>query len=175
MRFLRRINYYLYRFQKVFIVLLFAALLLLAFSQVVLRLLFRGGIESADSIIRYLVLWIGFLGASLATYKNRHINIDLATQLFKNINRRVVTAFVSFAALVITGFLFKASLTYILYVASDDKIIFIPKNALESVLPLTFLFMGLRFLQNFLESLTGRRRFSYPEAKRRWPAAGGRK
>ncbi len=175
MRLLRRINYYLYRFQKVLIVALFGALLLLAFSQVVLRLFFRGGIESADSIVRYLVLWVGFLGASLATYKNRHINIDLVTQLVKNINRRVIAAVVAFAGLVICGFFFKASLTYILYVADTSKIIFIPKNILESVLPLAFLFMALRFLQNFLEALTGRRRFSYPEAKRKWPASGVKK
>ncbi len=44
MNFLRKINYRLYKFQQIFIVVLFLILLIIAFLQVVLRLFFRGGI-----------------------------------------------------------------------------------------------------------------------------------
>ena len=163
MRVLRWINYNLYKFQKTFIVVIFLALLILSFAQVVLRLFFRSGIEGADSIIRYLVMWVGFLGASLATYKNRHINIDIVTQFIKNINKRVIGAIVNFAAFVICGFFLKSSIYYLIYAASRDALMHIPKWVLELALPIAFFFMALRFLQNFLEAIVGRRRVNYPE------------
>ncbi|MCX8093501.1 MAG: TRAP transporter small permease [Candidatus Goldbacteria bacterium] len=154
MNFLRRLNYRLYKFQRFFVVILFFLLLIIAFLQVFLRLFFRGGIESADSIIRYLVLWIGFLGASLATYKNRHINIDVASQFFKKLNKKFVSLIVfaiSFAISIL--FLVAAVIFIINEFGSSNKITFIPVWILELVLPLSFLFITLTFLQKFIESI----------------------
>lgn len=158
MKFLRKLNYTLYKIQKTTVVALFAALLLLAFTQVVLRLFFRAGIENADSITRYLVLWIGFLGASLATYKNRHITIDIVSQLLRKKGNRIISSVVNSAALVITGFLCFASVVFVINESSDStKVMFIPLWVLELALPTAFLFMSLRFLQNAIESITGSR------------------
>ncbi|MCX7697834.1 MAG: TRAP transporter small permease [Candidatus Goldbacteria bacterium] len=154
MNFLKRLNYKLYKFQRFFVVILFFLLLIIAFLQVFLRLFFRGGIESADSIIRYLVLWIGFLGASLATYKNRHINIDVASQFFKKLNKRLVSLIVftiSFAISIL--FLVAAVIFIINEFGSSNKITFIPVWIFELVLPLSFLFITLTFLQKFIESI----------------------
>ncbi len=154
MDFLRKLNYRLYKFQKIFIVVVFLLLLLLSFTQVMLRLFFNYGVESADSIIRYLVMWVGFLGASLATYKNRHINIDVASQFFKKINKNVVNLFVNLFSFIICLLFFIASFIFILNEVNEtSKIIFIPVWILELILPLIFLFMLLSFLQRILESL----------------------
>lgn len=154
MNLLRKINYRLYKFQQVFVVVLFLALLIIAFLQVILRLFFRGGIESADSIIRYLVLWVGFLGASLATYKNRHINIDVASQFFKKLNKKLVSLIVYLVSLSISILFFTATIIFIVNeFKSSAKITFIPVWILELVLPLSFLFITLSFLQKFIESV----------------------
>ena len=128
MNFLRRLNYILYKFQKRFILFIFGGLIIFSFVQVVLRLFFKSGIENADTFIRYLVLWVGFLGASLATYKNRHINIDIITQFFKKINRRIVSGIINGAAFIIAFFLLIASVTFISYELADTtRVFFIPK------------------------------------------------
>lgn len=154
MNFLRKLNYRLYKFQQFFVVVLFMLLLAIAFLQVVLRLFFRSGIESADSIIRYLVLWVGFLGASLATYKNRHINIDVASQFFKKLNKKLVSLIVYFISLSMSFLFLAASIIFIINeLNSSSKIIFIPVWVLELVLPFSFLFIMLSFLQKFVESV----------------------
>ena len=154
MNLLRKINYRLYKFQKTFVVVLFLTLLVLAFLQVVLRLFFRSGIESADSIVRYLVLWVGFLGASLATYKNRHINIDITSQFFKKLNKKVVSIIINFISLTISILFLTAAVIFIINeFNSSTKITFIPIWILELILPLTFSFITLSFLQKFIESV----------------------
>jgi TRAP-type C4-dicarboxylate transport system permease small subunit len=154
MNFLRKLNYRLYKFQQFFVVALFMLLLIIAFFQVILRLFFRSGIESADSIIRYLVLWVGFLGASLATYKNRHINIDVASQFFKKLNKRLVSLIVYFISLSMSFLFLAASIIFIINEFNSlSKIIFIPVWVFELVLPFSFLFIMLSFLQKFVESV----------------------
>ena len=52
--------------------------------QVVLRNFFNTGVEWADILVRSLVLWVGFLGASLATRKAKHINIEIVSKIITN-------------------------------------------------------------------------------------------
>jgi len=61
-----------------------ALLLLLVavgFLQIVLRNFFQTGLLWGDPLMRHAVLWLGCFGASLATAKVRHINIDVFTRL----------------------------------------------------------------------------------------------
>ncbi|TCK18468.1 TRAP-type C4-dicarboxylate transport system permease small subunit [Thiogranum longum] len=66
--------------------LLFAAaslllLLVLAVAQIIARNAFDAGITQADTLTRYLVLYVTFFGATLAVDRNRHIKIDVACTL----------------------------------------------------------------------------------------------
>ncbi len=158
MKILRRINLLLYKFQKNALVALFFVLLALASAQVLLRIFFKAGIENADSVTRFLVLWIGFLGASLATYKNRHINIDILSQFMNLKGNRPVGAIVNGAAFTVCGFLLTASIFFISdEIAYSSSLMGIPVWVLELALPVTFLFMSLRFLQVFLENILGKK------------------
>ncbi|MCX7697889.1 MAG: TRAP transporter small permease [Candidatus Goldbacteria bacterium] len=154
MDFLRRLNCRLYKFQKIFIVVVFLLLLFLSLTQVLLRLFLNLGLESADSIIRYLVMWVGFLGASLATYKNRHINIDVASQFFKKLNKNAVNLIVNSFSFIICFLFLIASIIFILNEINEAaRIVFIPVWVLELILPLVFLFMLFSFLQKILETI----------------------
>ncbi|HRU39557.1 MAG TPA: TRAP transporter small permease [Candidatus Goldiibacteriota bacterium] len=159
MRFLRKLNYRLYKIQKTAVVVLFACLLLLAFTQVVLRLFFRAGIENADSVTRYLVLWIGFLGASLATYKNRHINIDVISQVLGLKGNKPLSAVVNAVAFAVSGFLCYGSVIFVMNETADPaRVMFIPLWVLELALPVSFLFMSLRFFQNSVDAVINSRK-----------------
>lgn len=60
---------------------LLLAMIGLACLQIGLRLFFSSGLSWADPLLRYLVLWAGLLGASVATRQKKHIAIDIATHL----------------------------------------------------------------------------------------------
>jgi len=63
------------------IILILGSMVLLSFLQVLMRNFFDTGILWGDIFLRHLVLWVGFIGASLATREEKHINIDLLTRL----------------------------------------------------------------------------------------------
>lgn len=52
-------------------------LLLLALAQILSRNLFDAGLAQADTLTRYLVLYVTFFGAALAVDRERHIKIDV--------------------------------------------------------------------------------------------------
>jgi TRAP-type C4-dicarboxylate transport system permease small subunit len=54
-------------------------LLVLAMLQIVERNLFDSGNAAADTLTRYLVLYVTFFGAALAVDADRHIKIDLCS------------------------------------------------------------------------------------------------
>ena len=102
-----------------------AVMILLAFAQVFLRQL--GGVELGplevpqavawfDVVARQLVIWVGVLGASLATAEGRHISIEAVPKLLGDAGKRRLDALVSAAALSVTGILFALSLIYLLKV-----------------------------------------------------------
>jgi TRAP-type transport system small permease protein len=54
-----------------------ALMLFLAFAQLIARNFFDTGFPAADTLLRYLVLFVSFLGAVMAVRERRHIKIDL--------------------------------------------------------------------------------------------------
>jgi len=82
-RFINAVSNALSWIERSLLVLMLAVITLLAFLQVILRNVFSEGILWADPLLRHMVLWMGFLGASLATQKEKHITIDLMTRFFR--------------------------------------------------------------------------------------------
>ena len=56
-------------------------LLVLALLQILARNLFDAGIAEADTLTRYLVLYVAFFGAAVAVQRDRHIKIDVCCTL----------------------------------------------------------------------------------------------
>jgi energy-coupling factor transporter transmembrane protein EcfT len=67
MKILTAINAWIAKIETIIIVIVLAIMILLAFFQVVMRNIFDQGLLWGDIFLRHLVLWVGFLGASLAT------------------------------------------------------------------------------------------------------------
>lgn len=63
------------------ITLLLGTLVVIGVLQIILRNTLHTGILWADPLMRHIVLWLGAMGASLATSRLRHINIDVFTRL----------------------------------------------------------------------------------------------
>ena len=78
MKTLGRLNTLLLAIERGFLVLLFSLMIVLSFSQVILRNVLSVGLIWADPLLRNAVLWLGFIGASLATQQDKQIKIDLA-------------------------------------------------------------------------------------------------
>ncbi len=84
------------------LVLLLSSMILLAAYQVIARNFFDTGILWGDALVRVLVLWVTFIGATIASRNDEHIRIDLFTRftgerssLWLDRFRSLFTAFVA--------------------------------------------------------------------------------
>jgi C4-dicarboxylate transporter, DctQ subunit len=88
------------------LVAVLSAMIIMAFGQLVLRNFFGTSIEWGDVFLRHLVLWLGFLGATLATGEDRHIKVDFLTKFIPSkIQKLLVIATSLFAAYICFLFL----------------------------------------------------------------------
>ncbi|MEH2532775.1 TRAP-type C4-dicarboxylate transport system permease small subunit [Bradyrhizobium sp. AZCC 1588] len=64
------------RLLKVAIAICLAAMVVLVFTNVVLRYLFNSGIATSEELSRWLLVWLTFLGAIVALRLHAHLGVD---------------------------------------------------------------------------------------------------
>ncbi|HXG38967.1 MAG TPA: TRAP transporter small permease [Bacteroidota bacterium] len=113
MKILQRLDALLNKAEGALLILLLVVMLALAFLQVILRNFFSSGLLWADIVLRHLVLWVGFLGAALATSQERHISIDAFTRFLSPRLKHAMRVVTNLFAAVVCYYLMTASITFI--------------------------------------------------------------
>ena len=156
MTLIKKLNDYLSSIESAIIVVLVLFMIVLSFSQVAMRNLFSSGITWADICLRHIVLWVGFIGASLATQQGRHITIDVITKFLSPTWKAaadVLTSLVSFAFGIV--FIF-SSIDFVKseYEAQSIAFLGIPFWVIQLIIPIGFGLISLRFFIKVVEDLT---------------------
>lgn len=130
-------------------------MVLITFTQVVLRA-FDHVILWADPLARQLVLWVGFLGAAVATEEGQHINIDALTRFIAPRWKSAVMAFINLFGTVISSLLFYAAVKFVVMEKASGMTIFldVPAWIGELVIPVAFFLVAFRLLIRVLENMT---------------------
>jgi C4-dicarboxylate transporter DctQ subunit len=145
------------RVEQALLVLLLGFMLCVAFLQIVLRNLFFTGLDWGDLLVRNLVLWVGFIGATLATKEEKHISIDLVSRWLPLLGKHIAALIIHVFAFFVCGGLAYAALKFINneLQLGDKTFLGIPAWVPELILPLTFVLMtfrfGLRAFKDFAE------------------------
>jgi C4-dicarboxylate transporter DctQ subunit len=113
MTFVRSLDRLLIKIESAFLVLFLGTMIVLAFTQVVLRNLFDTGFLWGDTLVRHLVLWAGFTGAAIATSEERHISIDALTKFISPRVKSVVQILTNLFAVIVCCLLAQAALTFL--------------------------------------------------------------
>lgn len=147
MRFLERMDAALGRLEKILMVALLAAMILLAFSQIALRNFSGVGLSWAESLVRYLVLWVGFIGASLAAREGRHITIEVFKLRPSAAGGRFLAALSQLCAAGVCAAMTWAAAKFVRDDAQigSEAFLDIPAWVLETIIPVVFGIMSLRF------------------------------
>ncbi len=137
------------------IVLILGTMVILAFLQVVLRNLFDTGILWGDVFLRHLVLWVGFIGASLATRQEKHINIDLFNRMVPGKYVPHVKMGIDLVSAAICVLLAKAGYVFVSSEVEFGTTIFnnIPSWIFEIIIPVGFALIAFRFLLKIPERI----------------------
>lgn len=126
---------------------LFALLVGLTFTQIILRNLFESGLVWADDAIKVLVLWIAMMGALYATRGAHHISIDVVTRFLSTAWERTIKRVLYLLAGLICGFASWYSYQFILleYEYPSEAFLTIPSWLTQAIIPLALGAMALRF------------------------------
>jgi len=143
------------RVEKALIAALLTTMIVLAFSQIVLRNFFATGIDWGDSLVRNLVVWVGFIGAAVAVREGKHITIDILSHWVSGVAGRIVQSISHLASTLICGLLTWAGIKFIMFEAQMGSTTFIelPAWILELIIPVTFGLMTLRYAFGLFKEL----------------------
>lgn len=159
---LRTLDRFFYKMEYGLLVFFLGSMVILAFMQVVLRNFFGTGVVWADTIVRHLVLWSGFMGAALATDEERHISIDALTKFLSARTRHIVLIVTSTFAAIVCYYLASAAWVYVLEERANggDLVLSIPTWVALLIIPAGYLLLAFHFLiktvENAVTTLTGR-------------------
>jgi len=137
----------LHRAEDALLVVLLSTMIVLAGTQIILRNFLDSGFVWIDPLLRVLVLWLGLLGATVASRNNKHIRIDLLSKFFDRNTHRLIQSLVgqvsAWTCIVIAWY----GLNWIRMDYADglDSFMGIPAWMLEVIVPAAFGLIGLRY------------------------------
>lgn len=140
------IDRYLAYLENSVIVLLVTVMVLGSFLQIVLRLAVDGGFLWGDIFLRHLVLWIGFIGASLATRDDKHISIDVLSRITPATVMPYIRIVVNLATIFVCVVLSDAAWTFVEYEIEAETILFndVPAWIFQIIMPIGFGLIAFR-------------------------------
>ena len=131
--------------------------------QVVSRFVLGSPSAFTDELARYLLVWIGLLGAMIASRNDEHIRIDVASSLLPEKYHPFLTTFVD----LFTAFICVLVAWYSVGFVIEEHEYATPAFAgapawlqswvLQSIIPLGFSVMAVRYVVLFVLGLLGKR------------------
>ena len=148
MNVLRKVDRWLKQVEVALLVVFLSAMVLLSFTQVVLRNFFDTGILWADPIVRHLVIWGGFTAAAIAASEGRHIGIDALTKFFSARFKAISQVVTNVFAVVVCLILANAAWTFLLdeKESGGDVVLSIPTWVAILIIPVGYILMAIHFL-----------------------------
>lgn len=145
------------RIEKILIVFLLSLMMTMAFSQIVLRNFFATGFSWADVLVRYLVLWVAFIGAALATKDGKHINMEVFSRWISGRGLIYLKALSQLCSSIVCGLLAYAAVKFIHFEAQMGGTTFFgfPVWLPQLIIPITFGLMTFRFALRCCKACAG--------------------
>lgn len=155
--FLQILRIRLLQLETFILVATFLVVLIIAVTQIFLRNVFDMGIIWADTFLRISVLWLGMMGALVASRNNRHISMNLGQKYLSEKNLHFVKIIIYFFTAVICFIITWFGINLIIMEYEEAGIAFanIPIWLTVSIIPIAFFIMGMRYLSLSLLLLSG--------------------
>lgn len=151
---LRRIDAALARAESWLLVASLLGILALGVLQILLRISETRGLDWADEVMRNLTLWVGFVGASVASWEGKHINVDALTRFLGPRVKRVLVVVVDVVAAGVSGVLTYSAASVLtsslVRLGEGDPAVVLPSGVpvavWQSLLPVGCALISVRFL-----------------------------
>jgi len=148
MKLIQQISDFFFRIERYLLTFLVIVMVLLSFLQVVFRNLFSYGFLWADPLLRYMVMWVGFLGAVLATHQEKHFNIEILNRFLSPRTFHVIQIGVNTFAMIVAFLLARSAWQFLFQgIEAQEKGLFdLPRRFFFAIIPVGFGLITLHFL-----------------------------
>lgn len=147
--FFESINNFLGKIEKIFLVIGVSVMILAVFFDIVLRELFDNGFIWAKELAAFLMIWVGFVGASLAAKENKHIVVGVPEKLFPKKILPYVSLFASVIIFLVTIMIAYLGFNYVLETkefGETSLVLNIPLWIVQIIIPVSLLIIAFRFI-----------------------------
>jgi TRAP-type C4-dicarboxylate transport system permease small subunit len=130
------------------LVVILASMILLAGTQIFLRNVFHTGLLWADPGLRVMVLWVGMIGAMVATRFDKQISVDALSRFLTVRWRARVRVVTDLFTAVVSALLAWHAARLVLDDKAAGSVVFasVPVWVCEAVLPIAFSVIAIRYL-----------------------------
>lgn len=137
----------LHRIEDTLLVTILLAMVTLAFSQIVMRNFLGTGNIWLDPLLRVLVLWVGLLGALVATRQNKQISVDVLTRFLPERLKTISDIITRTFAAIISAIIAWHSFLFLIDEWNSGAMAFasVPAWLPESIIPIGFAVIALRY------------------------------
>ncbi|MDN7131075.1 TRAP transporter small permease [Halomonas sp. MC140] len=156
---MRKLDWLLSRAEEVSIGLLILSASFILFANVIARYVFNDGFSWAEELVRYQIVWMVLLGASVAARQGIHIGIDILRRFSPPSVAKSIVLLVHAVSIVFCFFLvfYGIQLTEQTHrFGQVSSALQAPMWIIQLAIPVGAFLMGLRFTQHFFQTLLGR-------------------
>lgn len=140
--------------ERSLLVLFVVTMVVLSFLQVVLRNVFSFGFFWADPLLRYIVMWAGFLGAVLATNEEKHFGIDIFNRFLSRKAVYSIKTIIDAVGCVVTFLLARAAIQFLFEAIGDTEmdLFGLPRRLYLAIIPAGFGLITFHFVLNMIRN-----------------------
>jgi len=130
------------------LIALVVSMVVLSFSQLMLRNMGVSGMAWSDAALRVNVLWLAMFGALRASRLQNHIAIDLVTRYAHQSAQKIIHFLVSLGSFLVCAVAAYYSYAFVMIEREDNAMAFlnVPVWVCEAVIPFALAVIALRFL-----------------------------
>jgi TRAP-type C4-dicarboxylate transport system permease small subunit len=143
-----RLYRFLLRLEESLLVVILLSTIIFAVAQIFLRNFFHSGIPWGDSLVRILVLWLGLIGAMIASRDHRHIKIDILSRHMTPANQLWLRRFTDSITAIVCFIVAWYAFLFVRIEYQDGMRAFenVPVWMTEAIIPFGFFIIAVRFL-----------------------------
>lgn len=147
------------RLEEVAIGVLLLSASVILFSNVVARYVFNESFSWATEVVRYQIIWMVFIGGSVAARRGLHIGVDIIVKFSGPSVRKCILLIVNAIAVAFCAYVAYYGIELVLQTRAWGQVspaAQIPMWLVQLAIPVGCILMGIRFAQHFVSALIGK-------------------
>jgi TRAP-type C4-dicarboxylate transport system permease small subunit len=148
--------YWMNLIEDIFLGVGFAFIIVIAFLQVIMRVVVNNSLSWSEELVRYVYIWLCWVGVSLAERRNEHIQLTFITDMFPQKVQKVINICVSLILVVLSCWLIYQGLMLVFTLretGAASVALKIPMHLVYLSMPVGMLLFGIRVVVKLIHQL----------------------